>query len=170
VAVKQLMTPGPRVDISDSMDGKELPVDNERGQESIQEEQQRKTPWGFFLVLAAIVVVAIMYSVTIFAISDTNRTPETVFGAMAASFTVIGTLVGTYFGIKAGLDGQDKVKTTLNRAIGESKDRLWVPTEMNGDRRTGGQPAEQQQTGTREHRERRREEPEERQGWEGVGV
>jgi hypothetical protein len=31
------------------MDGKELPVDNERGQESIQEEQQRKTPWGFFL-------------------------------------------------------------------------------------------------------------------------
>jgi hypothetical protein len=131
------MTPGPGVDISDSMDGKELPVDNERGQESIQEEQLRKTPWGFFLVLAAIVVVAIMYSVTIFAISDTNITPETVFGAMAASFTVIGTLVGTYFGIKAGLDGQDKVKTTLNRAIGESKDRLWVPTEMNGDRRTG---------------------------------
>src|SRR5215213_5630188 len=160
------MTPGPRVDISDSMDGKELPVDNERGQESIQEEQQRKTPWGFFLVLAAIVVVAIMYSVTIFAISDTNRTPETVFGAMAASFTVIGTLVGTYFGIKAGLDGQDKVKETLTRAVGGSGERPQVRTERNGDRRRGRQPAEEQQRGTRERRERRRGEHEERQEWE----
>jgi hypothetical protein len=45
-------------------------------------------------------------------------------GAMAASFTVIGTLMDTYSGIKAGLDGQEKEKDTLSRAIGESEDRL----------------------------------------------
>jgi hypothetical protein len=43
---------------------------------------------------------------------------------MAASFTVIGTLMDTYSGIKAGLDGQEKEKDTLSRAIGESEDRL----------------------------------------------
>jgi hypothetical protein len=74
-------------------------------------------PWGFFLVLAAIVVIAIVYSVTMFAIDPRVRTPETAFGAMAAAFSVIGTLVGTYFGIKAGLDGQDKVKETVSRTI-----------------------------------------------------
>ena len=80
---------------------------------------------------------------------------------------VIGTLVGTYFGIKAGLDGQDKVKETVSRAMGEGQDRLRVHTERDGDRRSGRQPAEEQQQGTRE---RKRVEPEERQGWEGVGV
>ena len=67
-------------------------------------------------MLAAIVVVAIVYSVTIFALERGDRTPEVVFGAMAASFTVIGTLVGTYFGIKAGLDGQDKIRDSVERA------------------------------------------------------
>jgi hypothetical protein len=89
-----------------------------------QEETQRGAPWGFFLVLAAIVVVAIVYSVTILAIDRADRTPEVVFGAMAASFTVIGTLVGTYFGIKAGLDGQDRVKDSAGRTNGRgARDR-----------------------------------------------
>jgi hypothetical protein len=149
------------------MDRKEPPVDNEGGQEGVR----RGTPWGFFLVLAAIVVVAIVYSVTIFALEQENRTPEVVFGAMAASFTVIGTLVGTYFGIKAGLDGQDKVKQALTMAGDSSRERLKAGTERNGDRGIGeGRPVEEELVGTREPRVRRRVEPEERQGWEGPGV
>lgn len=93
-------------------------MDSGQGQ---QEGRQRGTPWGFYLVLAAIVVVAIVYSVTIFALERADRTPEVVFGAMAASFTVIGTLVGTYFGIKAGLDGQDKIRDSLGRASGRGE-------------------------------------------------
>ena len=142
-------------------------MNNEGGQEGVQ----RGTPWGFFLVLAAIVVVAIVYSVTIFALDQENRTPEVVFGAMAASFTVIGTLVGTYFGIKAGLDGQDKVKQALTMAGDSSREPPQAGSERNGDRRSGGgQPAEEELVGTREPRVRRRGEPEERQGWEGSGV
>ena len=98
-----------------------MPVEDGRGQRGAGEGSQRGTPWGFYLVLAAIVVVAIMYSVTIYLIED--RSPETVFGAMAASFTVIGTLVGTYFGIKAGLDGQEKVKETMASAAREEERR-----------------------------------------------
>jgi len=84
-------------------------------------------PWGFFLVLAAVVVVALMYSVTMVILQD-QIAPATAIGAMSAAFAVIGTLVGTYFGIKAGLDGQDKVKDTVSRASGESEDRLRVRT------------------------------------------
>jgi hypothetical protein len=142
-------------------------VNDDTRQQTTAEGSPRKTPWGFFLVLAAIVVVAIMYSVTIFALD--NRTPETVFGAMAASFTVIGTLVGTYFGIKAGLDGQDKVKESLTRDLGGVMERPQLGTERNGGRKRGDQPEVQHQ-GTREGGERGVVAPEERQDWEGVGV
>ena len=33
--------------------------------------------------------------------------------------------MGTYFGIKAGLDGQDKVKETVNTAIRSGEVRPW---------------------------------------------
>lgn len=33
------------------------------------------------------------------------------------TFPAVRTLVGTYFGIKAGLDGQDKVREIVSRAI-----------------------------------------------------
>src|SRR5919202_2861427 len=99
------------------MDRREISVAEEREQGYTEETPKAGTPWGFFLVLAAIFVVAIVYSVSIYALAAKgNITPETVFGAMAACFTVIGTLVGTYFGVKAGLDGQDKMKQTLARA------------------------------------------------------
>jgi hypothetical protein len=149
------------------MDGKELPVNNGQAQ---QEGSQRGTPWGFVLVLAAIVVVGIMYSVTIFAIGNENRTPETVFGAMAASFTVIGTLVGTYFGIKAGLDGQDKVKDAVAKANADSEDRPPARVQRDGDRTNGKPRAEGKSGGTSEPGKPERSDADEQQDWEKVGV
>src|SRR5215212_7335514 len=131
--VTQPRTSEPGVYRPGSMDGRELPVNSERGRERKEEGPQQGRPWGFFLVLAAIVV-------------------------------------GTYFGIKAGLDGQDKVKETLNKAIQASGERPQVSLERDGDRRRGGQPAEEERR-AHERRDRARGEDEERQeGWEGVGV
>jgi putative Mn2+ efflux pump MntP len=87
-------------------------VDDEQGRENTEGPQQGK-PWGFYLVLAAIVLVTVVFSVTMVFIGEEIRDPATAIGAMTATFAVIGTLVGTYFGIKAGLDGQDKVKETF---------------------------------------------------------
>jgi len=42
---------------------------------------------------------------------------------MSGALALIGTLVGTYFGIKAGLDGQDKVKETMERAARDEERR-----------------------------------------------
>jgi len=106
------------------MDEREFPVNDEQGHQSI-DSPQRSRPWGFWLVLAAIVMVAIVYSVTMLTIGREIRTPATALGAMTAAFAVIGTLVGTYFGIKAGLDGQDKVKETVNTAIRSGEVRPW---------------------------------------------
>jgi len=106
------------------MNGRELLVSNEQEQESTGGPQQSR-PWGFWLVLAAIVLVAVVYSVTMFTIGPAIKTPATALGAMTAAFAVIGTLVGTYFGIKAGLDGQDKVKETVNTAIRSGEVRPW---------------------------------------------
>lgn len=87
------------------------------------DEPQRSKPWGFWLVLAAILVIAVMYSATMFAIGPEIRSPATAIGAMSAAFAVVAALVGTYFGIKAGLDGQDKVKETMEKTI-RNEERL----------------------------------------------
>ena len=102
-------------------DRRERLAENDQGYESAAEGPQSGKPWGFFLVLAAVVVVAVMYLVTMFSIP--NIPPATAIGAMSGALALIGTLVGTYFGIKAGLDGQDKVKDTVSRAIRGSEGR-----------------------------------------------
>jgi hypothetical protein len=105
-------------------DRRERLAENDQGYESAAEGPQSGKPWGFFLVLAAVVVVAVMYLATMFSIP--NIPPATAIGAMSGALALIGTLVGTYFGIKAGLDGQDKVKETVSRAIRGSEGRQRV--------------------------------------------
>jgi hypothetical protein len=167
-AVERSRAPEPLVTRSASMDRREFPVEDNQERRQNAEGSQRSTPWGFWLVLAAIFMVALVYAVTMLTIGREIRTPATALGAMTAAFAVIGTLVGTYFGIKAGLDGQDKVKDSVDRAVDRavdrSRERPREGAERNRDRGREGEP---DQRGDREYRERRRGEREE---WEGVGV
>jgi hypothetical protein len=167
-APEQPRTPVPGVYGPGSMDGRELPVNNQRGDRSTEKRSWLDLPWGFFLVLAAIVVVAAMYLVTMRSIP--NIPPETAVGAMSGALALIGTLVGTYFGIKAGLDGQEKLRNTRTRDVDGPGERPQVSTERYGGRRWGDQPAEEQERGPREDGERRRGEREERQDSEGASV
>lgn len=144
-----------------------------QGQQGTEQGAQQKPAYGFFLVLAAIVVVAIMYSVTLLLINDTNRAPELVFGAMAASFTVIGTLVGTYFGIKAGLDGQDRVNEAVRGTVGRANTGRSNRPPARAERiedRINGQKSEERSAGRGDTRVVRRGDPEDQQGWTGDGV
>ena len=140
-------------------------MNEERGRQCAQEVEKPGTPWGFFLVLAAIVVVAIVYSATIYLIDQ--RTPEVVFGAIAACFTVIGTLVGTYFGIKAGLDGQDKLKQALARIDYGPRERPQDGTERSEDRTKKGRQAEEGQRAARDLQELGKGAHAERRDWDG---
>lgn len=141
------------VDGPGSLDGRELLVDDEQDR-GYTDVPQRSRPLGFWLVLAAIVVIAAVYAVTMIAIRAEIKTPATAIGAMTATFTVIGTLVGTYFGIKAGLDGQDKVRESMTRAFREDARRR--PGRPRGavEGRRDRQRSPEQQRGERDRRER----------------
>jgi hypothetical protein len=141
------------VDEPGSPDGREFLVDDEQDLENT-DGPQRGTPWGFWLVLAAIVVIAVVYSVTMFRIGEKIATPATALAGMTATFTVIGTLVGTYFGIKAGLDGQDKVKETVTRAVRGDAERQRARSRGAVEGRRDRQRSQDQQRGERERRER----------------
>jgi hypothetical protein len=145
-------------------------VNDERVRDNAPGGEKPGIPWGFFLVLAAIVVVAAVYSVTILAIGRADRTPEVVFGAMAACFTVIGTLVGTYFGVKAGLDGQDKMKQTLARVGYGSPEHQQAGTERSGNHQGGGKKAEDEHRAARELQEAGKGAHVERRDWDGGSV
>lgn len=120
----------PEVDSRGSRNRRERLAEDDRLYES--DAPQPGKPWGFFLVLSAIVVVAVMYLVTMRSIPDIP--PETAVGAMSGALALIGTLVGTYFGIKAGLDGQEKVKASVDRAIrGEGERRRGEEQRRNRD-------------------------------------
>jgi hypothetical protein len=125
-----------------------------RGSEIPEVTQPPGKPWGFFLVLAAIVAVAVMYSVTLLSLQDIIKNPATAVGAMSAAFAVIGTLVGTYFGIKAGLDGQEKAKETVTRAIRADAERQRERSREADERSRDRQRSQEQQRGERERRER----------------
>ncbi len=117
-------------------------MDGGRERQYTEESPQPGRPWGFFLVLASIIVVAFVYSVSIIVLYlNGSLTPETVFGAMAACFTVIGTLVGTYFGVKAGLDGQDKLKQALSRDIDAPRGSKLAANERDGGRKDSARRA-----------------------------
>lgn len=119
-------------------------------------------------MLAAIIVVAAMYLVTMRSIP--NIPPETAVGAMSGALALIGTLVGTYFGIKAGLDGQNNVRATRTTDIDGLGEPPLVGTERDEGRARGEQPAEEREREPREDGERRRWEQKERLDSEEASV
>lgn len=104
-----------------SANGREFPSAGGQSYRREEASSRSTTPWGFWLVLASVVVIAAMYAVTMLAIGQNIRSPATAIAAMASVFPVISALVGTYFGVKAGLDGQDKAKEMMDRAISSER-------------------------------------------------
>lgn len=104
------------MDQPDSANGRESLLADGQGDKGAQ-TSERGTPWGFLLVLAAVVMITVIYAVTMLTIGPEIQNPTTAIGAMTVAFTVISTLVGIYFGIKAGLDGQDKAKEIVDKAV-----------------------------------------------------
>jgi hypothetical protein len=75
-----------------------------------QQGSPKATPaYAFWLILVSIVVVTATFLLTMLIFKETLlEDGPLVIAAMSSSFTVIGTLVGTYFGIKAGRDTQEQ--------------------------------------------------------------
>src|SRR5919206_4168824 len=68
-------------------------------------------PWAFVLVLSAILCVTVIFLVVWLTPAPSVFTQSSqVIAALTATFGVIGTLVGTYFGVKSSSDARDTVE------------------------------------------------------------
>jgi len=74
---------------------------------------------------------------------------------------------GTYFGIKAGLDGQDKLKQTLARIDYGPRERPQDGTERSEDRTKKGRQAEEGQRAARDLQELGKGAYAQRRDWDG---
>jgi hypothetical protein len=102
-------------------------MDNEEpeqnGQNSAPPAQTK--PWSFFLVFGAIMCVTVIFLVVWLAPPPNVFTESShAIAALTATFGMIGTLVGTYFGIKASSDARDTVERVHNKASSDARDTV----------------------------------------------
>lgn len=86
----------------------------ERGTTGLQPRFSK--PYGFWLVRWSVSAIVIIFVVTVGlgVWLDKFTTAAQLLAAMAAAFTAIGSLAGAYFGVKSGLDAQDKLNEARN--------------------------------------------------------
>ena len=86
----------------------------ERGTTGLQPRFSK--PYGFWLVRWSVSAIVIIFVVTVGLglWLDKFTTAAQLLAAMAAAFTAIGSLAGAYFGVKSGLDAQDKLNEARN--------------------------------------------------------
>jgi hypothetical protein len=92
---------------------------NGRGQQSPQ-EKEKSSPYAFWVAAIALLVAALAFILTMFIFGGLFEEAATVTAALGSLFTLIGTVVGAYFGIKVSNDtadrAQDAVKAAGDRA------------------------------------------------------
>jgi hypothetical protein len=103
------------------------------------------SPWNMYVVLVALVLVsagAIWVLVMYQGVFENASDVTTVLGSW---FTVVGTLVGAYFGIKASSDATDRAQGAIQTANNTANQALAklppeTATEVLGSPTTGGNP------------------------------
>ena len=74
-------------------------------------ETPQSKPWAFVVVVVAIVgVIVVFLTVWLLPTPKAFAKSSDILAVLTATFGVIGTLVGTYFGIKSAGDARDTVE------------------------------------------------------------
>jgi hypothetical protein len=77
------------------------------------------TPYNFYFAIASVGVGAVAYVLTMLIFRGVIGAPKDVAivsGALGVLFTLIGTIAGTFFGIKTSSDTQDKARAAESKA------------------------------------------------------
>ena len=97
-------------------------------------------PYAFYVVALAFIVVLIAFVVAMGIFRGLFEEAAEVTTALSSLFTVIGTVLGAYFGIKVSSDTNDKTRGVIERANDTSNKALAaLPPEV-GKRITGQPP------------------------------
>ena len=72
--------------------------------------------YGFWLAAITLVLVSLVALFAMLIFKDTFQNATDVTTVLSALFTIIGTVVGTYFGIKTSGDTRDRLQGSIDRA------------------------------------------------------
>jgi hypothetical protein len=81
-------------------------------------------PWNMYVVLAALLLVSVGAIVVLLTYRSVFENATDVTTVLGSWFTVVGTIVGAYFGIKAASDITDKTQGTITSATNTANQAL----------------------------------------------
>jgi hypothetical protein len=76
----------------------------------------RSPPYAFFVAALAIVAASLVFSLSMWIFGDLFKNATTVTTALGSLFTLTGTIVGAYFGIKVSNDTSERSQGAIERA------------------------------------------------------
>jgi hypothetical protein len=87
------------------------PAEAEQGNELDGARPAQTTPWAFYVVIIAFLCVTVVFLVVwLYPTPEIFTQSSQVIAVLSTTFGIIGTLVGTYFGIKTTGDARDTVE------------------------------------------------------------
>jgi hypothetical protein len=104
------------------------PLREEKGSPMSQQANkatERSRPYAFFVAAIAIGVAFLAFLFSILLFGDLFNNATTVIAALGSLFTLIGTIVGAYFGIKVSNDTSERSRGAIEKAHGAAR---WRPT------------------------------------------
>lgn len=99
------------------------PLREEKGSpmsEQANEATKRSRPYAFFVAALAIVVAFLAFLFSILLFGELFKNATTVIAALGSLFTLIGTIVGAYFGIKVSNDTSERSRGAIEKAHGDA--------------------------------------------------
>jgi hypothetical protein len=86
-------------------------TDAEQGNEKVSAPPEQTSPWAFYVVIIAFLCVTLVFLVVwLFPTPKIFTQSSQVIAVLSTTFGIIGTLVGTYFGIKSTGDARATVE------------------------------------------------------------
>ncbi len=99
-----------------------------------------KPPLRVFVAALALVLISITFLFTMLMFRDVFQEATAVIAALSSLFTVVGTVLGTYFGIKVSSGTIDKTRGAIERANDTAYKALAALPPEEGKRITGQPP------------------------------
>jgi hypothetical protein len=81
-----------------------------------QEKTEKSPPYGMIVALAALVLVSGVAALVLIIYKNVFTEATDITSVLGALFTVVGSVVGAYFGVKASSDATDKTQGAIQTA------------------------------------------------------
>ena len=101
-------------------------------------DTEKSPAYSFWLATIALVLVSLVAFFAMLVFKDVFENATDVTTVLGALFTVVGTVVGTYFGIKTSGDTRDKLQGTIDKANETANRALAELSPEAGRRAVGG--------------------------------